>query len=288
MGRIGLSGVVQGWTRLLDSPIFTSVHEALAALNTTPSASGDLLVAINRLAADRDVRVANGRSVRFVAPGVSSKAFAEQYEVRVFERGEVVTRPDSWHDFFNALIWLSFPRTKACLNAHHYRELSANFGAALRGTARDVLTLFDEGGIIVAGTDPAVHSRLRRHEWKTLFWHGREELSRTTRFLVFGHAILEKAIAPFAGVTAKALALEMPEEFMSADARSQRARVDEAAASYFSQPEALESTRRLGPLPILGIPGWTPDNVRADYYDDTRQFRPWRAREAPQLPDQAG
>jgi hypothetical protein len=30
------------------------------------------------------------------------------------------------------------------------------------------------------------------------------------------------------------------------------------------------------PLPLLGIPGATPDNEFSTYYDDTRQFRPLR------------
>jgi len=33
----------------------------------------------------------------------------------------------------------------------------------------------------------------------------------------------------------------------------------------------------LSPLPLLGIPGVTPDSEVSDYYRDTRQFRPKRA-----------
>ena len=35
--------------------------------------------------------------------------------------------------------------------------------------------------------------------------------------------------------------------------------------------------RDFAPLPLLGMPGATPDNEFPAYYDDTRQFRPLRA-----------
>ena len=38
------------------------------------------------------------------------------------------------------------------------------------------------------------------------------------------------------------------------------------------------STRAFSPLPLLGIPGLTPANESADYYADSRQFRPRRQR----------
>ena len=36
------------------------------------------------------------------------------------------------------------------------------------------------------------------------------------------------------------------------------------------------SPRSLAPLPLLGIPGVTTDSESAEYYRDTRQFRPKR------------
>ena len=37
--------------------------------------------------------------------------------------------------------------------------------------------------------------------------------------------------------------------------------------------------RELSPLPVLGIPGWWPDNERADFYDNTDYFRSGRRTE---------
>ena len=81
------------------------------------------------------------------------------YEVRVFESGCVETRPESLHDLFNALAWLAFPKTKARINAMHAERIAHERGR--RGRLRDLLTLFDEGGAIVACADGELLSLLR-------------------------------------------------------------------------------------------------------------------------------
>jgi hypothetical protein len=94
---------------------------------------------------------------------------------------------------------------------------------------------------------------------------------------VFGHAIYEKALEPYKGVTAKALIVDVGSELLDASEERQLAELDARAAHYFSGIQALASTRSLSPLPILGIPGWEPANERKEYYDDASQFRPARA-----------
>lgn len=34
-------------------------------------------------------------------------------------------RPFDWHDLFNALVWMTFPTTKAVINARHYESMAA-------------------------------------------------------------------------------------------------------------------------------------------------------------------
>jgi hypothetical protein len=92
-------------------------------------------------------------------------------------------------------------------------------------------------------------------------------------FFVFGHAILEHALAPFKGVTAKALVIAT-----APDAPALVDHLDAAAAAHFARPESLVSTRALQPLPVLGIPGWTAENEDPAFYDDAAVFRPGRAR----------
>jgi len=257
---------------MLDAPLFAALRHLIERLPKDRFPRHDEL---NALAAPSWVS-GGGAPIRFVPPGARSKEFSAQYEVRIFETGEVQTRPDNWHDLFNALVWLAFPKTKAVLNGHHYGEIRARRGERLRGTARDVLTLFDEGGIVVAAADAELAALLREFRWKELFWKRRAEVLRSMRFYVFGHAIYEKALEPYKGVTAKALIVDAAPGLLEAPLEQQLARLDARAAHYFSGAQALASTRTLSPLPILGIPGWEPANAREEYYDDSEQFRPGR------------
>ena len=257
-------------TPALDAPIFAALAPLLRRLPPDRFPRHDELNAL----ATPSVASGGGAPIRFVLPAASA-----QYETHVFETGEVQTRPDNWHDLFNALVWLAFPRTKAVLNRHHCEEIRARRGERSRGTARVVLTLFDEGGIVVAAADGELPALLRDFRWKELFWRRRAEVLRSMRFYVFGHAIYEKALEPFRGVTAKALIVDTAPGLLDAPMERQLSELDARAADYFSGTQALASTRALPPLPILGIPGWDPSNTREEYYDDPSQFRPGRSNE---------
>ncbi|HEX4798261.1 MAG TPA: DUF3025 domain-containing protein [Burkholderiales bacterium] len=252
----------------LDAPIFTALKPLLQRLPTDRFPRLDELNAL----ATPTVVSGGGAPIRFVPPAASA-----QYEVRIFEAGEVQTRADNWHDLFNALVWLAFPKTKAVLNRHHCEQIRARRGERLRGTARDVLTLFDEGGIIVAAADAELPVLLREFRWKELFWRRRADVLRSMRFYVFGHAIYEKALEPYKGVTAKALIVDVAPDLLDVPLARQLTELDAHAADYFSGSQALASTRTLSPLPILGIPRWEPANACEEYYDDRAQFRPGRS-----------
>jgi len=272
------------WDRnaLLTNPAFESLWPviALCPSGRFPQA-GDL----SELAQARGVASGGGAALWFVSGG--NAAPGPSYEVRIYRDGEVPTRPDNFHDFFNALAWLVFPKTKALLNRMHYeymmarrseaRQGTARTDAGSRGTARDVLTLFDESGAIVACSEPELEGLLRGFEWKTLFWTRRADVRRAMRFFLFGHAIHEKALRPYKGITARALVFLVSPAYpgMSLDARL--AQADRSVADYFAQPQALDSTHALAPLPILGVPGWEAANERESFYDDVSVFRPGRA-----------
>lgn len=259
------------WGEALAAPIFAALRPSLGRLATDRFPRHDELNAL----AGPSLVSGGGAPIRFVPP-TSARDPSAQYETRIFETGEVQTRPDNWHDLFNALVWLAFPKTKAILNRHHHEQIIARRGERQRGTARDVLTLFDEGGVVVGTADARFSALLRGFRWKDLFWTNRAEVLRCMRFHVFGHAIYEKALEPYKGVTAKALILEVAPELSHAPTERYLAELDAGAARYFSGSGALASTRSLSPLPILGVPGWDPANEREDYYDDISQFRPRR------------
>jgi len=263
------------WDRdaLARSPWFASVRSLLERLPAGRFPDPDDL---NTLARERGVLSGGGVPLAFVPPAPGPSLAARHYEGRIFRTGEVATRPGSWHDLFNALAWLAFPRTKAVLNRLHHDELARLGDGPARGTARDVATLFDEGGIVVACAAPDLAQLLAGFEWRRLFWERRADVARSMRFLVFGHAILERAAAPFKGVTAKALVLDATHE--SLDDPTLVDRLDARAAAHFAHPDSVASTRALQPLPVLGIPGWTPENEDPAFYADAAVFRPRRAR----------
>jgi hypothetical protein len=264
-----------GWDRdaLARSPWFASVRPLLERL---PAAKFPTVEDLNALACGRGVLSGGDAPLAFVLPAPGATLAARDYEERIFRTGEVATRPGSRHDLFNALAWLAFPRAKAILNRLHHAELARRGAGPVRGTARDVATLFDEGGIVVACAAPELARLLGAFEWKRLFWERRAAVARAMRFLVFGHAILERAAAPHKGVTAKALVVDVAHDHLDDPALVEH--LDAVAAAHFARPESLASTRTLQPLPVLGIPGWTVANDAPGFYDDPAVFRAGRLR----------
>ena len=215
------------------------------------------LESLNRLSAERKLQTESGKPVRFVPPGAKDA----YYELKVFRTGEVETRPDNLHDFFNALAWLAFPRSKARLNALHAAEIPREGGR--RGRLRDLLTIFDEGGALVLCDQPDLLSSLRDMQWKALFWDQRERVRNQMRIVVFGHAVMEQALNPWPGITCKAILAPA-----AADP-------DAAVYEWLGALPPGSSPRDLAPLPIFGYPGWSAQDEA--FYDDARYFRPFRA-----------
>ncbi len=255
----------------LGHPIFDPVRPALAALAREPGWPD--AQRLNRLAAELGAapRTESGIPVRFVAPSSGERS---SYELRVFETGGVETRPHNWHDLFNALAWIAFPRSKARINALHAAEIPREGGR--RGRLRDMLTIFDEGGVIVAYSDPALPELIRGFRWRELFWEQRARVLAHLRLVVLGHAVLEQALAPWPGITCKALLVEVERALLDAPAAELVGELDTRAAQWLGAHAATGTPRALAALPIFGYPGWMPEGEQADFYDDTRYFRPLR------------
>lgn len=198
----------------------------------------------------------------------------DNYERRTYLSGEIQTRSNNWHDLFNILVWRAFPHTKAALNFKHYQSCQETPLKVGRGTVRDTLTLFDESGVVVACARNDLGEILKQRQWETLFWERRSELPENMQFIVFGHSLYEKALKPYIGVTGKALILPVNTRFFTLPSSHQIAEIDIQMAEYFLNPESLQTTSELSPLPLLGVPGWWPENNQADFYKNTRYFRP--------------
>jgi hypothetical protein len=237
---------------------------------------------LQRLLSTRDplVTTRSGARLNFVRQGPKAKQFVEQYEPRIYLKGEVQVRRDNWHDLLNALVWLTFPRSKAALNQRHYDALLEQkaAGSHNRGPVRDAMTLFDEGGVVVVARDPALLRLIESFAWKDLFWRQRARVMTDMCFCLFGHALYEKALRPFTGITGRGILFEVDAGFFVSPLSVQLERLDAMLAARLNDTSRLNSTGELAPLPILGVPGWCAGNVRESYYDDSDYFRCGRQR----------
>ena len=242
-------------------PAFDPLRPLLAKLGERPG-----LDDLNALAAD------GGHRTRFRPPVAAG---ARAYEQRVFDSGEVDTRADNLHDLFNALAWMAFPRTKAALNARHVASLPSE--GAVRGPLRDLLTLVDEGGVIVACAPESLatfESLVREFRWQDLYWERRAQLLADARFVLVGHSAYEKALAPYPGITCKALFLPVTRQGLAGPLETLVCGLDAAASDWIRALPADAKPRRMPPLPVFGYPGWLQDSVTPGFYADRRWFRP--------------
>jgi Protein of unknown function (DUF3025) len=243
-----------------DHPAFSPYRELIDALDLARARPS--LDDLNAQAAALDTRNARDLPVRFFAP--DGRLSARDYETHILHTGQVPTRADTWHDVLNALVWLRFPRFKAALNAAHGEALATEIDSR-RGRRRDALTVLDESGVWVISRDPVLPERLAGRAWRALFWDARARVEADMRFVVVGHALLEKALAPYPSMTGKCLTLIGG--FSDLDA------ADVQAARELS---GIDSPRQLPPLPVQGIPGWDAANADAAYYANRDVFRPPR------------
>jgi hypothetical protein len=140
---------------------------------------------------------------------------------------------------------------------------------------RDALTQFDECGAVLVSNDLSMWEDIRQHRWKELFWRRRQEAIERLRLFVFGHASYDTLRMPHLGVCAKAVFLHVDPDWLEQSVAAQIADVDARLAQRFGG-DLYARPREFAPLPLLGVPGATPDNEFPAYYDDTRQFRPLR------------
>ncbi len=274
--RNNSTAAVQGWDpdSVKRSPMFAPLAGVVARL---PQSYWPDVEVLNRMLELRDRPVTNacGAPIRFVTQVGKPACFEEEFEPRTFLRGEVLVRSENWHDLFNALVWITFPKTKAVINARHYGLARAR-KSRQRTPAGDALTHFDEDGAVVISSSGQLLDLLRRFRWLDLFRDHRDAVKSEMRFLLFGHAMYEKALRPFVGITAKSILLQVPEAVLNLDDALLNEEIDQRIAAYVSDPARLKRGKTLAPLPVLGVPGWWPPNERLDFYDDASYFRPGR------------
>ena len=241
--------------------------------------SGDWLAWLNRYAHKQNITNADGLPLHFIEQ--SSMPPDVAYESYIARTGGVPTRAVP-HDYFNALVWLSFPNTKSLLNRLHCLQIALYGISERRGPVRDAITLLDENGAIFVVAEGVHGDELARslssHDWLKLFCDDVDNLTQNSTVYLFGHAVMEKLVSPFKAITAHALIVEAPRVFFSYCQSDQRRWLDEELVKRLRHGYPAQiSPSMLTPLPIAGLPGWW-EGQSDDFYRDRAVFRPKRGR----------
>lgn len=244
------------------SPMFAPIQDAMNHYHKCmdwPS-----LEFLNQLFAKKRLRI------RSVPQGKKPRCFEEHYEPRIYLKGELQTRTRNWHDFFNALVWLQFSRTKLELNRLHYLEALQRRPGTNRTQLENAITLFDECGCIIVSSNQKLLTLIRNHQWSDLFLGHRSAFSTNIQCYVFGHAMYEKALSPYIGMTCQAILIHEP-SLVSAGLDE----IDAHLAQLWTSG-AIRNPADLSPFPILGVPGWYDGDQTDAFYANRDYFRPKR------------
>lgn len=221
-----------------------------------------------------------GQPLKIVPQDGKPQRFEEHYAPRIYRRGEIQTRRHNWHDFFQLLTWFIFPRTKAVINAIHIPKAQARIEAGgdlgRRSPLENMLSLFDEGGAVIVSADESLLQLIRDFSWKELFWQRRDELADKLQCFTFGHALYEKGLMPYVGMTANCILIPCDAALLRQPMPQQLQWLDGELAMLFTAGEQLQQPRDLRPFPMLGMPGWDTNNGQEGYYNNQNYFRPGR------------
>lgn len=235
----------------------------------------DWRVELNAAASEMDLCNHRGLPIRFVPQ--ESLPPQTAYEAFISATGNVPTR-DNLHDFFNALVWLSFPKIKVQLNALQSAEIEKGGGRTLpngsRGKTRDAATLFDENAALLVVRNTEWIEAFRAHRWQEIFIERRDTFQNECEVWLFGHALMEKLVNPYKGITAHAWPLVVEGTFFEMSVPEKRIWLDISGSKQLVNGLA---TPAFTPLPVLGVPEWWGRQDEL-FYADTSVFRPPRSR----------
>ena len=230
------------------------------------------------LAQSQQIKNYKNQLIRFAPQQLNTK---QAYELGIAQTGVVTCRTaaagfsgaQERHDWYNALMWLQFPRTKALLNqlqaGASLEQIANDHPSGSRGALRDALTVFDENALILCHNNPTLIALLRNKQWTTALHTLRSEWGCSIKPLVFGHALAQKLDQPFKSITAHAYVLTVPEQDLF---KLDKAQID--AALHRSLAQISWPEKPFLPLPVMGIPKWSESNTDVSFYNDPKVFRP--------------
>lgn len=259
------------WSR----PWYASIHAAAQNIIHAP----DWRAALNAQAARLGLCNQSGAALSFVPQENLPEGIA--YEAFIGAAACVPTR-ENLHDFFNALVWLSFPCIKRQLNALQAAQIAVAGIGKSRGPARDAATIFDENAALIVVRDTAqgraLLAALRSHRWRDAFLGQRAAFGTDAEIWLFGHALMEKLVTPYKAITAHTRAVMADAAYFALDHAARRDWIDRQVAQELADQGLNASC--FTPLPVLGVPHWWPGQDLG-FYGDASVFRPPRAARSP-------
>lgn len=259
-------------------PWLTPLCEPIATIGdcTDPSGANWVLLA-DAHAQNKQISNYQNQSIRFAPQQLNTK---QAYELGIAQTGIVTCRTvaarftsaDERHDWYNALMWLQFPRSKALLNQlqtnAYLAQIANSRPSGSRGTVRDALTVFDENALILCHDNPRLIDALRSKQWTAALHASRDAWGKEIKPFVLGHALLQKLDQPFKSITAHAYVIRITQPDL---ADLNQTQLDTALCASLKQIDWSE--KPFFPLPVLGIPFWSEHNADIDFYNDPKVFR---------------
>jgi len=259
------------------SPIFDSIREV-----TQPFTQLEQWPTLEQFAAEfskRKIQSYNGKSIKPVEQGYTPEKFDDHYESRIYLKGELQTRLENWHDLFNAAAWLQFPKIKSALNSLHYETSKNREAGTNRSPLENAIALFDECGAIIVADDEKYLELIQNHQWKEIFWDNKDNWGKHVQCYVFGHAMHEKALTPYLGMTTHTVLLKKESAFLNNELQNQIKELDYQVADIWVNKE-IKKTKDLQPVPLLGIPEYWKETQNEAFYSNSEYFRPRRYNKA--------
>ena len=250
-------------------PWLFHLHELGRSLENSP----DWLELVNQRATSQRVVNANNKPISFMPQEAITDLSG--YEAHIFSTGEIPTR-DNLHDFFNALMWLRFPLIKQTLNHLHHSEIEkirpSSSVVSERGRQRDAATLFDENCALVISSDASILEDLKLRRWKSILMQDLYQFSSRCEVILFGHALLEKLTKPYKAITAHVWPVLVDSQWFDYAAEERMFWIDRRVAEELVKGFVSSDFCH---LPVLGVPGWWPEQTE-EFYGDINVFRPAR------------
>ncbi len=208
---------------------------------------------------------------QFIAPIKQPTEFLQRYEPCIHYSHQIQTRLSCWHDFFNALVWMSFPNLKKTITRCYVEAIDA-IHSKQRNTLQHCLAQLDECGIVTLTASKCIADLLATHDWQQAFWHQRDLLLQSTRFVIIGHASYEKLLQPYLGLCCKNIIINVDDALIAGSIIAHNQFVDDTLSQMLNDGKVAHC-RQLQPLPILGIPGWDTRNTDQAFYFNQQYFR---------------